>query len=68
MRGWYARWPKELERVNIPEDKAAVALRRLAPLLDTWPREIDRRCLERFALSAYTQGLLDSQQIGKVNP
>jgi Holliday junction resolvase RusA-like endonuclease len=31
MRGWYARWPKELERVKIPEDKAAVALRRLGP-------------------------------------
>lgn len=68
MRGYYRRFPKELDRVNIPADKAEVVFKRLEPLIDMWPIEINRDHLKQFALSCYTQGLLDSQQIGMVKP
>lgn len=56
-------WPKELERVDIPVDKAAVVISRLRPLLKMWPVHVHSQLLEQLALSAYTQGLIDAEQL-----
>lgn len=57
------RLPKELERVTIPADKADVVMNRLRPLMRMWPWHVRMEAVEQLALSAYTQGLLDGQQI-----
>lgn len=59
------KWPVELERVKIPADKAAVAMKRIKPLVDRWPLEIEREFVKQSLLSAYTQGLLDGAQVAK---
>lgn len=54
---------KDLERVQIPRAAAEVAIRRIQPLVRQWPWEVNREALERFGLSAYTQGLVDAVDV-----
>ena len=54
---------KELQRVEIPEHLALVAVNRVQPLIRMWPWEVNRTAVERLALSAYTQGLIDAYHI-----